>query len=445
MTGSEPPNCDTDAQPSQMSAESLRSTTVQRGETDGLPKSIMTSNEETESDARRKPQAATEAATESAMEKATEEEIEQDDEREDEKRVKEKDEDENENEEDEEDKEEGEEEEEEEEETASASPVLYKVQYLSAFDDIVFSKESKEPLGIQNTLPALGNSIIEVITKVRILVPDRNPEAGKEPQTSVKMLDTKLKINSPAIINAFHSVVDYSAGLNILEDSDTLSEPYRTYFHHDKELKAYRNQFHPDAIDPNVELCERNVNAYEHLGILQDVLFERLGKAVEAERQRHARGVATFDMLWLLFRPGTDVYVDDHEDGEYNAFVIKTVSAGDSWGPPTPLTIEAWNITYDGSQLGRHLKFFYQPVYEGEKEISSLKVLPCEFWKEQSKEGENTKPLRLKLEERGRMFFKLAQRQCMDYDGASYSWPKKQVSTSWKCDHVFPNIGLSRP
>ena len=413
---------------------------MRRGETDGLPKSIMTSNEETESDVRPRVQAATQAATESAMEKATEEEIEPDDEREEKKIKKEKDEDEDGDEGEDEEEEEGDDEE-HEEETTPASPVLYKVQYLSAFDDVVFSKESKEPLGIQNTLPALGKSIIEVITKVRILVPDRNPEAGKEPRTSVKMLDTKLKINSPAIINAFHSVIDYSAGLNIFEDSDTLSEPYRTYFHHDKELKAYRNRFHPDAIDPNVELCERNVDAYEHLGILQDVLFERSGKAVEAERQRHARGVATFDMLWLLFRPGTNVYVDDHEDGEYNAFVIRTVSAGDSWGPSSPLTIEAWNITYDGSQLGRHLKFFIQPVYEGEKEISSLKVFPCEFWKEESKEGEKNKPLRLKLEERGKMFFKLAQRQCMDYDGASYSWPRKQVSTSWKCDHVFSNIG----
>ena len=418
-----------------MPAESLCSTTTPRGETDSLHKRIMTSNEETEPDARPRAQAATGAATESAMENATEEKIELDDEREEEKEKDEKDEDED----------EGEEEEEEaEEEITPAPPVLYKVQYLSSYDDVVFSKESKEPLGIQNTLPALGKSIIEVITKVRILIPDRNPIPGIEPRTSVKMLDTKLKINSLAIINAFHSVIDYSAGLNILEDSDTLPEPYRTYFHHDKELNAYRNRFHPDAIDPNVELCERNVNAYEHLGILQDVLFQRSGKAVEAERQRHTRGVATFDMLWLLFRPGTDVYVDDHEDGEYNAFVIKSVSAGDSWSSSSPLTIEAWNMTYDGSQLGRHLKFFIQPVYEGEKEISSLKVFPCEFWKEQSKQGENTKPLKLKLEERGKMFFKLAQRQCMDYDGATYSWPKKQVSTSWKCDHVFPNIGLSR-
>ena len=64
------------------------------------------------------------------------------------------------------------------------------------------------------------------------------------------------------------------------------------------------------------------------------------------------------------------------------------MSASDSWGPLSPLTIEAWNITYDGSHLGRHLSLFLQPVYEGDKEISSLKAFPCEVWKKESKEGE---------------------------------------------------------
>ena len=94
-----------------------------------------------------------------------------------------------------------------------------------------------------------------------------------------------------------------------------MSEPYAALIHHEEEVKAYRNRFHLNAINPKDELCERNVNVYEHLGILQDVLFQRSGKAVEAERQCHARGVATFEMLWLLFRPGTDVYHDNHDDG----------------------------------------------------------------------------------------------------------------------------------
>ena len=70
-------------------------------------------------------------------------------------------------------------------------------------------------------------------------------------------------------------------------------------------------------------------------------------------------------------------------------------------------------------------------MYDGEKEIRTLTVFPCKFWKEESKEEPKTKPLKQKLEERGKMFFKLAQRQCMDYDGTTRSWPKKHVSTSW--------------
>ena len=138
MTGSEPRNCDIDAQPSQMPAESLSGTSMRAGETDGLPESMTISNQETESGAKLGSQSMIEAATESATEKATEEETEQDEVRE------------------------------EEEENTPAPPVLYKVQYLNTFDDIVFTKESKEPLGIQNTLSALGKSIIEVITDFRI-------------------------------------------------------------------------------------------------------------------------------------------------------------------------------------------------------------------------------------------------------------------------------------
>ena len=33
---------------------------------------------------------------------------------------------------------------------------------------------------------------------------------------------------------------------------------------------------------------------------------ERLGVSVEVERQRHKRGLVTFEMLWLVLKPGID-------------------------------------------------------------------------------------------------------------------------------------------
>ena len=313
----------------------------------------------------------------------------------------------------------------------SPPPVLYKVQYFNKEMDVVFSKENREPMEIQNTLSTLGKSVIEVITDVRIVGSSAPGTLEKEePRTAISVLGTKLKINSPAIITALQSVIEYYPGHSFSEDSNTVMEPYAALIHHEEELKAYRGQFDPNTTKSEDELCHRNANAYEHLGILQSVLFERSGTAVEAERQRHARGVATFEMLWLLLKPGTNVYSDDQADGNYNAYVIKSVTGGVYGGPLSLLVISAWRMYFDGNKIGRGTYEFDQNVYDGEKDITSLTMFPCEFWKDESREGEGTKPLELKLEERGKMFFRLAQRQCMDYNGTTYSWPKKYVSIS---------------
>lgn len=380
MTEIEPSNSGINPQPPQLPAESLCGTAMGSDETNGLPESITTSNDETESDAKSESLGVAEAEKEKEKEKEKE----------------------------------------------PAPPVLYKVQYLDKDDKTVFSKESKEPMGVQNTLSALGKSVIEVITNVRIRGPYLSGNGEKEePRTLISILDTTLKINSPAIITALQSVMEYYPDLSFSEDSNYIWEPYAALIHHEEELKAYRDQFNPNVINSRDELCQRNANAYEHLGILQKVLFERSGKAVETERQRHARGVATFEMLWLLFRPGTDVYCDIAGDGNYDAYVVKSVAGGMLGGRPSTLEIYLWQMDYDGEKIGRRKYSFHQPVYDGEKEITSLIVVPCEFWKEESKEGEEIKPLKKKLEERGKVFFKLAQRQCMDYDGTTNSWPKK--------------------
>ena len=310
-------------------------------------------------------------------------------------------------------------------------PVLYKVQYLNNEMDVIFSKENKEPIVVQNTLSAFGEAVIEVITDVQVAGSYKlSDEKKEEPRTAFSMLGTKLKINSPAIITALQSVIEYYPGHSFSDVSNTIEEPYAAFIHHEEELKAYRDRFNPDVINSKDELCQRNANTYEHLGILQNVLSERSSKTVEAERQRHARGVATFEMLWLLLRPGTDVYCDTYSDGNYDAYVIRSVSGGMFRGRPTPLKIEMWHMGYDGEKFGRKRIHTSQPVYDGEKETASLVVFPCKFLKEEPKEKEKTQPLREKLEKRGKTFFKLAQRQCMDYDGTTQSWPKKHVSIS---------------
>ena len=309
-------------------------------------------------------------------------------------------------------------------------PVLYKVNYLNEDGHQVFSKEDKEPLAVQTTLSAQKKAVIEVITDVRIYGTYKSHDAEKEPPNPRRVLGTRLQINSPAIITALQSVIEYYPGEAFSDNSTAIWEPYAPLVHYEEELKAYRDSFHPDKISLKGEVCHRNENAYEHLGVLQHVLRERKGREIEIERQRHARGMATFEMLWLLYKPGTDVYCDANADGNYNAYAVRSASHEYVGDRLLPLKVEVWNMDYDGSRIGRRSDDLIQLAYDGEKEITSLFVVPCEFWKERSKAGEESRPLRKRLEERGKMFFKLAQRHCMNYDGFILTWPKEHVSIS---------------
>ena len=311
------------------------------------------------------------------------------------------------------------------------SPVLYKVHYYNEEGNFIFSKESKEPAAVQNMLPTLKKAAVEVITDVRIIGPYKFTAADEqEPQYAVSIIRNSLKINSPAIITALQSVIEYFPERSFSEDSSFVEEPFSALILHEEELGAYRDLLHPEKIKLEKECCPRNANAYEHLGILRDLLIERLGREVEAERQRHTRGVATFEMLWLLFKPGIDVYHDPNSDGIYNAYVVRSVSGGVYEGRISPLEIEVWNIDYDGNRMGRCCSTILQPVFDGEKDITSLVAYPCRFWKEKEtlKDEEKQITLKDKLIERGKMFFKLAQGQCMDYDGLVQKWPTKHVS-----------------
>ena len=307
---------------------------------------------------------------------------------------------------------------------ASASPprppVLYKVEYLDKRFDVVFTKENDQPIRVQSTLDTVGKSILEVITKVQIVGP-YDEKTKKEPLSEVTIDSTSLKINSPAIITALKTVVGVYPGQNWMEDSVTIPEPFAILVHHEEELRDYRGQFGPGKAASKDEVCERKNYSYEHLTILQDFLQDRIGASVEAERQRHKRGVATFEMLWLLLKPGQDVYNDTEHEGHLNAYVIESVTGGMSRGRPSVLEVRMWYLDYNGVNVGRQSRLAHQYPFDGEKEITSLEAFPCEYSKEATS-------LRKHLEERGETFFRLTKRQCMSYIGFTISFPRKHVS-----------------
>ncbi|KAF2814377.1 P-loop containing nucleoside triphosphate hydrolase protein [Mytilinidion resinicola] len=225
-----------------------------------------------------------------------------------------------------------------------------------------------------------------------------------------------IQINSAAVINALRAVVEYYPGQNLIDDTITIPEPYTILVHHEKELVAYRENF-------------GEADSYEHLGIVFEFLQQTLKDSLGKEMERHARAipVTTYEMLWTLFKPGTDVYYDTHSCGILDSYVVKSINWEINNGSPVRYTLCLWNLYYDSIYIGPRNHLAIILPFDGEKEIASLDIFPCEYVN-MEKHKETAEEMRKRLEERGKMFYRLTSKQCMWYDGLTTTFPKHRFT-----------------
>ncbi|KAG8525529.1 uncharacterized protein KY384_009173 [Bacidia gigantensis] len=301
-------------------------------------------------------------------------------------------------------------------------PLVYKLHYKDVVsNELIHTREDKKPIQTWSGKKSARLPTLELITDVYTSAKSSEKEASvaDAPLIVNDWSRTYLKINSPAIIRALQSEVDYYPNQDFSGESIQIYEPFTVLVHFEKELASYRERFSPGQVEPE-SLCDREKSAYEDIEALQSFLGERIGDSVEKERQRHERGFASFEMLWLLLKPGATVYYD--KGGSLDAFVIHGVSGGIVNGQSTPYVIDMWYLDYDGESIGRRIHRVVQNVFGGERDITNLKVFPCEPAK-----SENANNYLQRLEERGKKFCELTSRQCRSYDGLTSTFPRNSV------------------
>ncbi len=308
---------------------------------------------------------------------------------------------------------------------ANSDLVRYKIEYAGQesgsvfFDGRITERDtSKEPpifehidvrLSSKETLAATANE--EEISRT---------ESGKG--------HAYINILSPAVAEALRCVVDYFPDLDLSENNIKIFEPYSVFVFFEKELTEYRERMGRVAQDES-STCP-NRWAAKHLGIVQDFVKEHTQEAVEAERARHARGYATFDMLWLLFRPGSDVYYDLYNYGEHEPYVVSTVGFDLVNGAAKSYDIGLWNIDADSNWVGPLDTAIEVQRFVGEKRIPSLRVFPCEYlrFSDDIAEGE-VSTIRQYFVNRGKKWYDLRRKtQCCQFDGFTTTFPRRAVS-----------------
>ena len=225
-----------------------------------------------------------------------------------------------------------------------------------------------------------------------------------------------LRIHSRSIINALQSVVNYYPYRAVVGDPVEIYEPFAILVHHWDELKSFREKFNPAKVVDDTTNCVLN-DTYEDLGHLLDFLEADMGEKVRIEQARWAlpNPKASFEMLWLLLKPGTDVYYSNG-DGTRSAAVVSYVSILGDTEQDRKYCVKFWQMQGVESNIQ---PYEYQRMYlrfHGEKPISDLHIFPTQYL------GDNGE-FSQRLVEQGGLYCNLLTKKCMYFDGKGHSIP----------------------
>jgi hypothetical protein len=286
------------------------------------------------------------------------------------------------------------------------------------------------------------------------LISSNDFEFGKDFEVYESSRPT-IHIHSLDLQKVLRRIIQYYPSQTLSGRNVVFSYPYAPVVHYWDELKSFKricdtsvtiadgNEISADPSDPTGTPNEiYDPRTTLPLKVLLDFLEPFYTEQIGPELQRHKQSppVATFDMLWMLFKPGEDVYMK--MDGKIAGFVVqealfKPREEDSAMRPRRHLKDKAdrwiitlWDLVYAEGKVSRHSHKFSIPEFHGEREIFSLDIYPSKFL-DSTDEGATRK----NLVKRGRYYFGLLEKAPVhkQYSGIPLSQEgREQRNHRWK-------------
>lgn len=295
---------------------------------------------------------------------------------------------------------------------SNQAKVMYRVEFVTPVGIVV---RGFETTGLHHEeISAPTAAVIEIVSTYET---NHDETTNKFQGSANTVPSVSMRIFSGAIIHALRSIVKYYPGQDLSSDIVRISAPYPILAHHYDELLEYRERFQPDSLG---DCCYREKDAYEHLGLLLEFLDEHIMPTVREEQERNRRGFATFDMLWVLRKPGITVGGKLSEDNDTFVGITHSLTGGSFQTPSGPWVTNFWALAYDGIFVNRVLKSIATTTWDGERDMSSELIFDVHVtpW---SRELD-------KLITQGKIYWSLLRKQCRYYVGKAERFPHNQVS-----------------
>lgn len=196
-----------------------------------------------------------------------------------------------------------------------------------------------------------------------------------------------MHIHSPHLQELLRSIIEYYPTQSFKGNDIKIYYPFKPLLHYHVELEALRLNNKSGKLEEGCNVPEGTSSKSQSkaldeptlhaLGVLLDYLKPGYSEVIPQEESRYREGLATYELLWYLFRPGTDVY--SRVDGKLAAFVVESVTENTGASGKDYLTIKCWNLAYKRRRVVKDDSSFTIDSYDGVKEILSFRVFPCRY------------------------------------------------------------------
>lgn len=323
---------------------------------------------------------------------------------------------------------------------------------INSRSDLKITKGSDEDSNTERP----RNLVFEVIT--RVSAKQRKPETKKHHSSAadddgeeadhkaspislddleiIEIGGTRIVIHSSELLNAVRRSIDYFPFQDLTGKSITIKEPYECLVHfYDRleELAQPCDNSHPGQackLHSHTSLCGKETK--KHVETLLKYLEPTMESKVRPALEKLSRKtpVITYDMLWLLFKPGVEMYGDFNEtrestkgSGVFMAMKVYKSEYGKiserlDKDRSLALIVTSWVMCSNGDNVGRASCVDYIRSFEGEKEVTQLEAYPCSYATDKTRKADMIKRGKLAAD-----LFKEGSRAIF-FDGMTYSGSK---------------------
>ncbi|KAL8888554.1 MAG: hypothetical protein Q9215_004036 [Flavoplaca cf. flavocitrina] len=228
-----------------------------------------------------------------------------------------------------------------------------------------------------------------------------------------------MRINDPVCQSVLKFLIKYDPGQTLSDFY--INWPWHILIQYHKDITNLRDKIQEGkAMDFQVSGGDiENQEIIRRIDLLLEQINDVYTDSIKPELQNHGTsGLAVFKKLWLLFKPGEEVFT--RVNGELAAFIV--VDYHDRPGDPKSpqeldkkFIVRMWNLRLVAGQLVRHMSHIAIDEYEGSRLINTLPVFPCKYT------GREDEPQaqRKNLIKRGKKYFNIINQAhaYMDHKG----------------------------